>query len=65
MNEYPQKVKNDVTLSTDLHPAVDVGGCGDLLSGRGLDGDLALWHRRRDDALLKIIHSVGSLIARK
>ena len=57
MNEYPQKVKNDVTLSTDLHPAVGVGWCGgDLLGGRGLDGDLALRHRSRDHALRKIIH---------
>ena len=43
-------------LSTDLHPAVGVGGRGgDLLGGRGLDGDFALWNHRRDDVLLTII----------
>ena len=55
MKEQDEKVKNNGALSTDLHSAVGVGGCGDLLGGRGLDGDLALWHRRRDDALLTII----------
>ena len=52
-----KRSKNDGALSTDLHPAVGVGGRGggDLLGGRGLDGDLALWNRRRDDVLRTII----------